>query len=175
MADLENLSTFGPAGMVHVVVEASRGMTAKCKYDKALGLFVFGKPLPHGLIYRFDWGFIPSTQGGDGDPLDALVRPAAAGRVGGLIRCKPVAVLQVSQREAGEKAKRNHRFILRPAADQAMKERDILGARLKRELEQFFDGVSLGSGKTIRFLGWRGPSQALAAIRNSAGQFTLED
>jgi inorganic pyrophosphatase len=153
--------------MVHVVVEAGRGMTAKCKYDPALGLFVFGKPLPHGLVYPYDRGFIPSTRGGDGDPLDALVLHDAACPVGCPIRCQPMAVLEIEQREKG-KRQRNDRFILRPAADAAMKERGVLGARLKRELEQFFQGVVLGSGKTLRFLGWRGPRQATAVIGRAA-------
>ena len=92
---------------VHVVVEASRGMTAKCKYDPKRGLFVLGKPLPHGLIYPYDWGFIPATKADDGDPLDALVLHDAACPVGCLIECQPLAVLEVKQKQKGEKDQRN--------------------------------------------------------------------
>jgi inorganic pyrophosphatase len=166
MADLEGLAPFGPGGTVHVVVEASRGMATKCKYEPELGVFLFGKPLPHGLVYPFDWGFIPSTLGEDGDPLDALVLHDAACPVGCLIRCQPVAVLSIEQREDG-KRRRNDRFLLRPAADQAMKEQHVLTARLKLELENFFQGVVLG-GKTLAFQGWHGPDKALAAIHKGA-------
>lgn len=163
MADPERLSALDGDGHVHVVVEASRGMRAKCKYDSELGLFVFGKPLPHGMAYPFDWGFIPSTKGEDGDPLDALVLHDAACPVGCLIACKPVAVLRVLQTEKGRK-KRNDRFLLRPAADKAVSN-DTLSGRLKREMEQFFRGVVLDTGKTLEFGPWQGPKQALAAIR----------
>ena len=71
MAKLDKLPAIHK-DLVHVVVEASKGMTAKCKYDPKRGLFVLGKPLPHGLAYPYDWGFIPGTRGEDGDPLDAL-------------------------------------------------------------------------------------------------------
>ncbi len=166
-------TAFGPGGMVHAIVEASRGMTAKCKYEPGHGIFAFGKPLPHGLAYPFDWGFIPSTKGGDGDPLDAFVLHDAACPVGGLIRCQPVAVLSILQREKG-KSRRNDRFLLRPAADKAMREQHILTAQLKRELENFFSGVVLGSGKTLTFQGWHGPDRALAAIRKGARDFAAE-
>jgi inorganic pyrophosphatase len=167
MPNLETLPALGSGGMVHVIVEASRGMTAKCKYESGHGVFAFGKPLPHGLVYPFDWGFIPSTRGEDGDPLDALVLHDAACPVGCLIRCQPVAVLSIEQRQKGKK-QRNDRFLLRPAADKAMKEQDVLTAQLKLELENFFEGVVLGSGKTLTFQGWHGPKMALAAIHKGA-------
>jgi len=165
MPDLEQLKAT-QAGKVHVVVEASRGMTAKCKYDPERGMFVFGKPLPHGLVYPYDWGFIPGTRGGDGDPLDALVLHDAASPVGCLIECRLLAVLEIRQREKGKKPQRNDRFLLIPDADEAIR-KDILTDRLKRELEHFFMGVVLDSGKSLTFLGWKGPRKAAEAIQDA--------
>jgi inorganic pyrophosphatase len=165
MSDLQSLPAFGPGGMVHVVVEASRGMRAKCAYEPDHGVFAFSRPLPQGLAYPFDWGFIPSTKGQDGDPIDALVLHDASCPVGCLIRCWPLAVLRITQREAGKKA-RNDRFLLRPATDPAKQK--MPDARLKRELEQFFEAAVLGTGKKLTFEGWRGPRAALAAIRAAA-------
>ena len=168
MADLKHLPAI-KSGKVHVVVEASRGMTAKCKYDPERGLFVLGKPLPHGLVYPYDWGFIPGTQADDGDPLDALVLHDAACPVGCLIECNAVAVLEIEQREKGKKAQRNDRFLLIPDADKAIK-KDVLTGRLKRDLEQFFHGVVLESGKILTFLGWKDSHASLKAIRRAAAK-----
>lgn len=167
MANLEMLPTLGPGGLINVIVEAARGMAVKCQYDPQLETFVLGKPLPHGLVYPFDWGFIPSTRGEDRDPLDAMVLHDAACPVGCLIRCQPVAVLRLLQREKGE-TKRNDRLLLRPAADKAIKDQNPLTTRLKRELEQFFEATTLGSGKTLTFEGWRGPKQVEAEVRKGA-------
>jgi hypothetical protein len=66
-----------------------------------------------------------------------------------------------------KKALRNDRFLLIPDADQAIR-KDVLRDRLKRELEHFFMGVVLDSGKTLTFLGWKGPRKAEDAIRQAA-------
>lgn len=168
MPDLERLPAIQD-GKVHVVVEASRGMTAKCKYDPDRGLFVLGKPLPHGLVYPYDWGFIPSTKAEDSDPLDALVLHDAACPVGCLIECRPLAVLEIKQKEKGKPAQRNDRYLLIPEADKA-EAKDVLTGRLKSELEQFFQGVVLGSGKTLTLKGWKDAKDALKAIRKSASR-----
>jgi inorganic pyrophosphatase len=166
MSKLDKLSTFQD-GTVHVVVEASRGMTAKCKYDPKRGLFVLGKPLPHGLVYPFDWGFIPGTLGDDGDPLDALVVHDAACPVGCLMECRPVAVLEVQQKEQGRKPQRNDRFIFIPDCDKTVKV-DILTSRMKKELEKFFEALSLGSGKKLTFLGWKKAGAAMSHIKRGS-------
>jgi inorganic pyrophosphatase len=163
MARLDTLRAFRD-GKVQVVVEASRGMTAKCSYDPERGLFVLGKPLPHGLVYPFDWGFIPGTRGGDGDPLDALILHDAACPVGCLVECEPVAVLQIEEKKKAKPAKRNDRFLLIPATDKSVR-KDRLTARLKQELEQFFQAVVLGSGKAQTLLGWKKAAAARRAIR----------
>lgn len=167
MKNLEKLPAFAASGLVHVVIEASRGMTAKCKYDPKADLFVFGRQLPHGLVYPFDWGFIPSTRGEDGDPLDALVLHDGACPVGCLIRWRALAVLQVLQRERG-KIKRNDRFVLRPSADQLAKEEYRLNQQLEGELEQFFLSAVVNVGKSLRFLAWRGEDKAVAAIKRAS-------
>ena len=61
-----------------------------------------------------------------------------------------------------------------PDADKAIK-KDILTGHLKRELEQFFHGVVLGSGKTLTMLEWKGGGAALKAIRRSAARHADRD
>ena len=60
---------------LNVIIETPRGSRNKYKFDPESGLFRFRKVLPLGAVYPFDFGFVPSTRGGDGDPLDVLVWP----------------------------------------------------------------------------------------------------
>src|ERR1700744_4421958 len=55
-----------------VVVEVPRYSTSKFKYLPESGSFVLHRSLPAGFFFPYDYGFIPSTLGEDGDPLDVL-------------------------------------------------------------------------------------------------------
>jgi inorganic pyrophosphatase len=73
MVDLRKLPVRDKKGDVYVVVETPRGSAAKLEFDPDLQLFTLSKSLILGLSYPYDWGFIPSTEGEDGDPIDALI------------------------------------------------------------------------------------------------------
>jgi hypothetical protein len=78
MVDFRKLPVRDKKGDVYVVVETPRGSAAKLEFDPDLQLFTLSKSLILGLSYPYDWGFIPSTEGEDGDPLDALILHDAA-------------------------------------------------------------------------------------------------
>lgn len=169
MTNLFDLPTFGPGGSVNVVIEASRDTSAKCKYDRALAAFLYSRPLPRGLTYPFDWGFIPSTCAEDGDPLDAMVIHTAACPVGTVIRCRPAAVLLIHQTEGG-KHMRNDRLLLTPI-ETATGDDKLLDRSLKRELEQFFKAAVLGRGKVLTYKGWGSARQAMGAVKKCAAMY----
>jgi inorganic pyrophosphatase len=114
MADLHKLPVRSKDGDVHVVVETPRGSAAKLEFDPELQVFTLSKPLILGLTYPYDWGFVPSTKGEDGDPIDALVLHDAATAPGLVLKCKIIGVLEVQQSEKGKKRIRNDRVIAVP-------------------------------------------------------------
>ena len=67
------LSTFRKDGSLNVMVESPRGSSVKFKYDPDDEVMMLARPLPLGLIYPYDWGFVASTRAADGDPLDAVI------------------------------------------------------------------------------------------------------
>ena len=54
-------------GHLHAVIEASAGSRNKFKFDPRLGVFVLHSVLPLGTSFPYDFGFLPSTCGEDGD------------------------------------------------------------------------------------------------------------
>ena len=61
------------SGDLRAVIETPRGSRNKFRYDPQCDCFELATALPEGMSFPFDYGFVPSTLGDDGDPLDLLV------------------------------------------------------------------------------------------------------
>ena len=96
---LESLDTFNDEGDLNVVIETPKGSRNKYNYDEKLGLFKLGGVLPSGASFPFDFGFVPSTVGGDGDPLDVLVLMDEPAFAGCLVSARLVGVIEAEQTE----------------------------------------------------------------------------
>jgi inorganic pyrophosphatase len=95
MTNLTKLPTWADKTHIHAAVETPRGSHCKLEFDPKHRAFILAKPLLAGLTYPYDWGFVPSTQAEDGDPLDILVIHDAGTYPGLILRCKPIGVLEV--------------------------------------------------------------------------------
>src|SRR5438552_8047065 len=112
MADLASLALHLDAKnhVCRAIIETPKGCRNKFDYDPDSGLFVLGGLLPEGMVFPFDFGFIPSTLGDDGDPLDIMVLMDAPAHVGCLIDVRIVGVIEAKQTEDGE-TQRNDRLL----------------------------------------------------------------
>jgi Inorganic pyrophosphatase len=84
---LSQLETINPEGDLNVIIETPKGNRNKLAYHPQLGAFQLKGVLPAGAVFPFDFGFLPSTKGEDGDPLDVLLlmdEPTYPGDAGGL-------------------------------------------------------------------------------------------
>ena len=71
---------------------------------------MLGGLLPEGMMFPFDFGFLPSTLGEDGDPLDIMVLMDAPAHVGCLIEVRIIGIITAEQTEDG-KTESNDRLI----------------------------------------------------------------
>src|SRR5215831_9609370 len=97
IVDLLELPAFVGVDTFHVVVESPRGADVKLKYSPKLQVFTISRPLPLGMVYPFDWGFVPSTAAEDGDPVDAAVLWDVSTFPGVVIECRALALVQIEQ------------------------------------------------------------------------------
>jgi hypothetical protein len=116
MTNLLKIPTWADEQFIYAVIETPRGSTCKLDFDPKLRVFTLAKPLMAGLTYPYDWGFIPSTEAEDGDPLDVLVIHDAQTYPGVVLRCR----LWVSLRSSSSpKARRSEmtaclRYLIDP-------------------------------------------------------------
>jgi inorganic pyrophosphatase len=161
--DLLSLPARSEDGAIHVVVESPQGSRVKLKYEPSLRAFKFSRPLVAGLSYPYDWGFIPSTVGPDGDPLDAMVFRDFSLFPGVVIECRTLGVLRLEQnKKASKKRVRNDRLIVVPVKMprfESFKTPKDLPLRWRQELEEFFIAATRFEGKDPKLLGWAGPKE----------------
>ena len=102
---LSHLPTFdSKTGDLTVVIETPKGSRNKYDYDSSCGAFRFASLLPEGMSFPFDFGFVPSSLGGDGDPLDVLVIMDASTPVGCVVSARLIGVIEAP-------AMRNRRLV----------------------------------------------------------------
>jgi inorganic pyrophosphatase len=174
VAGLETLRPFDADGAVRMVVEAPRASALKLKYDPELAAFAYGRPLPLGLTYPFDWGFVPGTKAEDGDPLDALAIADVSSYPGVVIPCRPIGAVLLTQRRKKGGRERNDRLVLVPVAAarlQHLSDPRSLPARLRDEIEQFFLSTTFFEPKDARIQGWRSVAHATRLVRAAQRRF----
>ena len=73
-AVLSETATFDErTGELRVVIETPKGSRNKYDYDPDCDCLELATVLPEGMSFPYDFGFVPSTLGEDGDPLDILI------------------------------------------------------------------------------------------------------
>ena len=86
---------------INVIIEIPKDAEpVKYEVDKASGTIFVDRVLSTPMRYPCNYGYIPQTLGGDGDPLDVLVILPLPLVPGSAIRCRPVGVLRMTD-EAG--------------------------------------------------------------------------
>jgi inorganic pyrophosphatase len=172
MQALHRLPTFVRDGVFHVVVESPRGSAVKLKYDPDLAAMSISRPLTLGLTYPYDWGFVPSTKGSDGDPIDAAVLWDVATFPGIVIPCRALALVKVEQNRADGKGRsRNDRILAIPIdarRESTLTSASGLSERVRQEIELFFVSATALEPKDPRILGWDTADAALELLRSSA-------
>ncbi len=168
MPCLSKLSTYDPeSGNLNVIVETPQGSRNKYDYDDDVRLFRLHHVLPRGATFPFDFGFVPSTRGEDGDPLDVLVLMDQPAFTGCLVHARLIGVIEAEQTEEG-KVLRNDRLIAVAAASQThshIDSIDQLPGELLDEIEHFFVSYNAMRDRRFKPMGRKGPDRAAALIQ----------
>ena len=161
-------------GDLNVIVETPKGSRNKFTYDEELGLFKLGGVLPAGAVFPFDFGFVPATVGGDGDPLDVLLLMDESAFTGCLVRARLVGVIEAEQTERDGETTRNDRLIAVASESRTHKKVRSLGGlneNVLEEIEHFFVSYNEIKGKEFRPLGRFGPERARRLVEEGVKKF----
>lgn len=155
---------------LRVVIETPKGSRNKFKYDPELGSYRLNAVLPEGMVFPFDFGFVPCTQAQDGDPVDVLLLMDIPAFPGIVVESRIVGVIEAEQSEDGS-TERNDRIIA--VAKDSRTHSDIkkpadLNSNMMHEIERFFTNYNKERGKKFKVLGFKGEDAAIKLIKKSS-------
>ena len=177
--NLSQLPAFDPkTGDITAVVETPKGSRNKYNYDEACDAFRLGGVMPEGMSFPYDFGFIPSTLGEDGDPLDVLILLDAPVVVGCLLTVRLLGVIEAEQEERDGETVRNDRLIA--AATHAHTHEHVasiedLPPYLLGEIEGYFAQYNRLRGKDFKPLGRGGPERARELLDRAVAALREEE
>jgi inorganic pyrophosphatase len=156
--------------LVNIVIDTPKAAPFKLKFDEEAKVFRVHKAMPLGFIFPFNFGFLPSTRGGDGDPLDVLLLTDFILPTGAVILGKLIAVLEAEQVDRKQK-QRNDRLIAIPVevtSHEPMLPVVAFSGGLKKAVREFFVKYNELQNRTFRPLRYAGPSRAIHIVRTAS-------
>jgi inorganic pyrophosphatase len=155
---------------ITAIVETPKGQGLKYDYDPILGCIKLKKVMPLGLVFPFDFGYIPATIGGDGDPVDVLVISEVSTFPGCAVDCRIIGGIKASQQERDGSAMRNDRIFVVPEVSlqyASVNELTDLPKELIDHVETFFETYNQQAGKVFEPLKRLTASQAFTIVEKA--------
>lgn len=161
-----------PPEDINVIIEVPiGGEPIKYEMDKAAGTLFVDRFLHTPMRYPGNYGFVPHTLSGDGDPVDVLIannRPLVAGSY---INVRPVGVLKMEDEHGIDE-----KIIAVPVTKLTKRyvhvaEYTDLPDILIEQIQHFFEHYKdLEPGKWAKMVGWGGRAEAMEMIRHAVAR-----
>ncbi|HYX44125.1 MAG TPA: inorganic diphosphatase [Acidimicrobiales bacterium] len=149
--------------LLDVFVETPQGSRKKYEYDHERKALRLDRRLFSATVYPADYGFVPDTEGEDGEALDAVVITEEPTFPGCWVTARPIGVFWIAYEDS-----REAKILAVPCGDPTWDDLDDIAElpeHLRDEISHFFDVYKvLEPGRTPRPDGYEGRDAALAVI-----------
>lgn len=146
-------------------IEIEQGSKNKYELDKETGLIILDRILYTSTHYPMNYGFIPRTYCEDNDPLDVFVLCSQPIEKLSLVRCYPIGVVNMLDRDAAD-----DKVIAIPFGDpqyNGYKDIKQLPKHIFEELEHFLTVYKVLENKKVEVSNIGGHSEAIKCIKEA--------
>jgi inorganic pyrophosphatase len=162
-----------PPDEINVIIEIPKDAEpVKYEVDKASGAIFVDRILSTPMRYPCNYGYVPHTVCGDGDPADVLVILPLPLIPGSVIRCRPVGVLKMSDEAGGDEK------ILAVPVDKVfagykhISDIDKVSPHWLQRIGHFFEHYKdLEDGKWVKLDGWGDAAEARRILVESMDRY----
>ncbi len=165
-----------PPEDINVIIEVSAGgEPIKYEMDKDAGAMYVDRFLYTPMRYPGNYGFVPHTLCGDGDPVDVIVANQRPIVPGAIMNCRPIGVLFMED-EAGM----DEKLVAVPSSKLTRRYENIahfedLPEITMQQIKHFFEHYKdLEPGKWVKISGFGGPDEAKRIIEESIARAKAE-
>ncbi|HEX4013692.1 MAG TPA: inorganic diphosphatase [Candidatus Cybelea sp.] len=162
--------------LVFAVIETPAGIRHKYAFEPKYGIMRLKLTLAEGLMWPYDYGFIPRTLGDDGDPLDVLVLNDAPTFTGCLLDVRVIGGVLLEKNGVT-----NNRLVACPRRRKGVALKTDGFDELKdvpketlQGIERFLVEYSAEEGNTITFEGQCSRKDAARLIERGRKKFEKE-
>jgi inorganic pyrophosphatase len=153
----ENATGMAKTGeeLLQVIIETPKGSRNKYSFDPEQKIYVLKSALPAGMSFPYDFGFVPRTKAGDGDPLDVLVLMEEPAFPGCALMARIIGVIEGEQ-TSSKGTTRNDRLVAIAETARTyehLKTIEDIPKQAFREIEGFFVNYHRLQGKKYKLLG----------------------
>lgn len=158
-----------PPEEINVIIEIPQGgEPIKYEIDKDSNALFVDRILGTSMRYPCNYGYVPHTLCGDGDPIDVLVVMPMALQAGCVVKCRPIGVLKMSD-EAGQDSKLLAVPISKTTTlyDKVQSYKDLPEIQIQQIAHFFEHYKDLEPGKWVKVEGWADADAAKQEIVES--------
>lgn len=144
----------------------------KYEVDKESGTLFVDRFMTTAMFYPCNYGYVPQTLSGDGDPVDVLVITPCPLVPGSVVTCRALGILKMED-EAGVDGK-----VLAVPTDKILpiyshwKSVDDVNPMRLKSIAHFFEHYKdLEKGKWVKVLGWEGVDAAHKEITDGIAHY----
>lgn len=158
---------------INVAIEISMDSApVKYEFDKETGSMMVDRFIPVSMSYPCNYGFVPNSLGGDGDPIDVLVLSSYPVIPGVFMKVRPIGVLLMED-ESGK----DEKILAVPTKKSDVNYADVddikdIKQSVLSKIAHFFERYKdLEKNKWVKLIGWEGKDKAQDLIKEAIANY----